>query len=103
MINCESLPHKNRIVVRISDAFSYSDWQKGPINIVTRRVVETNFCVRLPRHARLSCGKIVSKVGCAIVLYRYGFSLIFLNLKNFTGNDDSKIALDKRLLYNNFQ
>ena len=54
-------------------------------------------------HARLSCRKVVSKVGCVIVPYRYDSSLIFLNLKNFTGNDDSKIAPDKRLLYNNFQ
>ena len=54
-------------------------------------------------HARLSCRKVVSKVGCVMVPYRYGSSLIFLNLKNFTGNDDGKIAPDKRLLYNNFQ
>jgi len=45
----------------------------------------------------------LSKLSCAIVLYRYGFSLIFLNLKNFTGNDDNKIAPDKRLLYSTFQ
>jgi len=54
-------------------------------------------------HAKLSCRKVLSKVAFTIVLYRCGFSLTFLNLKNFTGNDDSKIAPDKRLLYNNFQ
>ena len=102
MINCESFPHKNKVVARISNAFLFSGWQKGPTNTVTRRVVETIFYVR-PMHARLSCRKVVSKVGCAILLYRSGFSLIFLNPKNFTGNDDNKIAPDKRLLYNNFQ